>query len=255
MYCGFEGAITDEHVFPDGIFIDKTIDQMLTVSACDRCNQRKSLADKDLQHALMFDIFATQHPDTEALRERIREKLNIRTKLWIRRTLDTGRDRLMQTDTGVIVGHGFEIDFNYSRIVDAHRDVIRGLFYSETGEMLLPPIPVDAAQVPWNMAPGIVQTFQRTGTFRPTVKGNMTAWWQSFPLDGYSEPCRIWLICDFNGILLLGASGEAVSIVQYWRGLGENTERRSAFLKLVAPDAPQRPIIVPRDARGRPYIP
>lgn len=62
VYCGREGPITRDHVFPQAIFLvlDK---EMITVPVCESCQQVKSLGDRDLQVFANVDVWGGQHPD------------------------------------------------------------------------------------------------------------------------------------------------------------------------------------------------
>jgi hypothetical protein len=250
VYCGKEGPITDDHVFPQVIFLVLD-EQMVTVPACAECQQIKSLGDRDLRNFVIMDIGGSQHPDAVQMAERMLKESNVRLRTWLRKQLDSAKDVDLVTDTGVIVGKAIEFPFNTDRIMVAQEMTVRGLYYHDKGEMLPPDCPIDVQHIPWHAAPEFIQRMSAATSIRPKVKGKNTAWWSSHPLEGFPDDTTAWFICYNNWVLFFGTTGDAALSVRRQR---ETRRGQQADEADGGNDNPRR-LVVPRDPQGRPMIP
>lgn len=133
VYCGKAGLITDDHVFPKAIF--HQLDQaMITVAACFLCNQIKSLGDGDLRNYIVMDLGGSQHPDAEAMAEKMLRESNVRLRAWLRKQITNAGEADLVTEDGILVGTAATFDFNMDRIMVAQELTVRGLFFHEKRE-------------------------------------------------------------------------------------------------------------------------
>jgi hypothetical protein len=249
VYCGKAGLITHDHVFPQVIFLELD-KQMITVPACDDCQQIKSLGDRDLRTLIVMDVGGSQHPDALALVARMLDESNIRLRLWMQKTIETAAEADLVTETGIIVGKVLEFDFNKDRVMVSQGMTVRGLYYHEKGEMLPTDCPVDVEYIPWQIAPRFIQQASAVTKIELKTKGNDVAMWSSHPVPNFDDSTA-WFICYNNWVLFFATTHTAAA----WR----RRQRESAFERANQPtDAPstaRRRIVAPRDLQGRPIIP
>jgi hypothetical protein len=248
-YCCKEGPITNDHVFPQAIFL--VLDaQMITVPACEACQQIKSLGDRDLRNFILMDIGGSQHPDAPEMVERMLRESNPRVRNWVRRMIESAREVELVTDTGIAVGSALEMDFNMERIVAAQEMVVRGLYFHEKGQRMPPEAPIDIQYIPWQAALNFAQRLSASTAVTTKAKGRNVAWWASMPVDGFPDD-PAWLICYNDWVLFFGTSGDLATAVKGLREQHADGERPG----LDALNAGPRRIVVPRDPSGRPMIP
>lgn len=71
-YCGVNVCTEGDHVVPDCLYTDESrqaTKNLLTVPACDACNRDKGTFDGPLQHYLLADVDASEHPQAQRLFE------------------------------------------------------------------------------------------------------------------------------------------------------------------------------------------
>ena len=249
VYCGTEGPITDDHVFPEVIFLALD-EQMVTVPACDKGRQIKSLGDRDLRNYILMDVGGSTHPDAIDMAARMLKESNVRLRNWVRKQIDTAKEVEFVTDTGVIVSKGIEFDFNMDRIMVAQEMVVRGLHYHEKSEILSPDCPVDVQHIPWQHAPKFVQGISAKTRLNPKIKGKNVAWWTSNPMDGYPADSSGWFVCYNGWVLFLGTTGDAALLVQRLRAERTTDAQDPDEIE----DSSPKRVVVPRDHEGRPVI-
>lgn len=171
VYCGKAGLITDDHVFPKAIF--HQLDQaMITVAACFLCNQIKSLGDGDLRNYIVMDLGGSQHPDAEAMAEKMLRESNVRLRAWLRKQITNAGEADLVTEDGILVGTAATFDFNMDRIMVAQELTVRGLFFHEKRLALPFDCPIDVQHVPWQAAPNLVRDLNTAAPTRIQTKGN-----------------------------------------------------------------------------------
>lgn len=250
VYCGSEGPITRDHVFPQTIFLvlDK---QMITVPACDSCQQVKSLGDRDLPVYSTIDVWGGQHPDAPLMLERILKKSSVRFRLWMQKELAQSEEVDLVTDDGIIVGTITAFRFNMDRIIRAQEMTIRGLFFHEYGVALPVDCPIDVEHVPWNAAPALVSGLAKAAPSPISTKGNTTVWWKQNGMSGGEPTDTVWQVCYNNGVLFLIATGQtAISIRKRREAIQAKLSAQGQGISGV-----RRRIVVPRGPDGRPMIP
>lgn len=250
VYCGSEGPITRDHVFPQGIFLvlDK---EMITVPACESCQQIKSLGDRDLRVFSTIDVWGGQHPDAPIMLERILRKENVRFQNWIRKALNDAEDVDLVTDDGIIVGTITALNFNTDRTVIAQEMTGRGLFFHEYGVPLPVDCPVDVQHVPWNAAVALASGLDKAAPSPIRTRGNTTVWWKHNLMDGGTPTDTVWQVCYNDGVLFLISTGQtAVSIREKREAMQTKRQEQGQGVSGV-----RRQVVVPRGPDGRPIIP
>jgi hypothetical protein len=250
VYCGEQGPITQDHVFPEVIFLVLD-EQMITVPACSNCQQTKGLGDRDLRNFMIMDIGGSQHPDANEMAARMLKESNVRIRSWVRKQLESAKEVELVTDNGIIVGQAIEFGFNMDRIMVAQEMVVRGLYYHEKGMMLPQDCPVDVQHVPWQTAPKFVQRMSVATSILPKVKGKDVAWWSSHPVPDLPDDATAWVICYNDWVLFFGTTGEVALSVQRQRNAYESPKAEATEVVNAGP----RRVVVPRDPEGRPMIP
>ena len=253
VYCGKDGPITREHVFAERLF--EVLDpQMVTVPACEPCNTKKELGDKDLDIYITGHIGGSQHPDAVAHARRIIEHANNRTKRWLRKSLREATPVDLVTDEGIVVDQAIEFPFNDERIIKALEMSIRGLHYYETETMLPVGYPVFVREISWSEAVTYVTELSKLVPVTPTVKGNHVVWWQSFGVSDMPLETKSWIICFNNWVVYDGSTGElAVRLRdQLDEFVAANADRR-AFEESIR--VGPRKVKVPRAPDGRLLLP
>lgn len=250
VYCGNHGPITRDHVFPQAIFpvLDK---EMITVPACESCQQAKSLGDRDLRVLSTVDVWGGQHPDAPMMLEKILRKENVRFRNWVQRELAQTEDIDLITHDGIIVGTITALGFNTDRIIVAQEMTVRGLFFHEYRVALSVDCPIDVEHVPWNAAHGLVSDLDKAAPSRITTKGNTTVWWRHNAMEGGAPTDTVWQICYYNGVLFLISTGQTALRIKERREAHQATHQAQGQ----AVSGVRRQVVVPRGPDGRPIIP
>ncbi len=224
---------------------------MITVPACESCQQMKSLGDRDLQVFANLDVWGGQRPDAPMMLEKILRKANVRFRNWVQRELAQSEDVDLITEDGIIVGTITPLGFNTDRILVAQKMTVRGLFFHEYHTALPVDCPIDVEHVPWNAAHALVSGLDKAAPSRITTKGNTTVWWRHNAYESGAPTDTVWQICYNNGVLFLVSTGQAALTIK---------ERREALLAKhqaqgQAVSGVRRQVVVPRGPDGRPIIP
>jgi hypothetical protein len=249
-YCGAEGLVTDDHIFPKVIFLELDQD-MVTVPTCEPCNQHKSLGDRDLRNYILLDVGGSQHPDAVGLTERMLRESNVRLRSWVRRTVDEAEEIDLVTDDGIIVGRALSFDFNIDRIITSQEMVARGLYFHETGQRLPPECPVVAERVPWNASPRFVQNLNSRAPTAVRSRGNNTVWWGYNTIAEAEPQDTVWQVCYHNWVLFFIATGLAAICAREVQQAAEARRQIRGGLLLTE----RNQLVVSRDPDGRPIIP
>lgn len=250
IYCGRAGLITSDHVFPQAIF--HLLDEhMITVPACDRCQQIKSLGDRDLRNYIVMDIGGSQHPDAPALVEEMLKESNVRLRNWLRKQIDNSEEVDLVTEDGIIVGKASTFDFNMNRIMVAQEMTVRGLYFYEKGVTLPLDCPVDVQYIPWQAAASLVKNLSAAAPTRIQTKGENTASWGYNTLAGGNQFDTVWQVFYNNWVLFMITTGQAaISTREHREAFRANQSIRPQKIS-----NGRRQILVPRDPEGRPMIP
>lgn len=249
VYCGQVRPITDDHVFPQVIFhvLD---DQMITVPACQACQQIKSLGDRDLRNFMLMDIGGSQHPDAEDMTAKMLRHTNVRFRNWIQKQIANAEEIDLVTEDGLIVGKASSFEFDMQRIEVAQAMTVRGLYFRETGSALPPDCPIHVQHVPWYAAPKFVSNMNRVAPTRFQTRGNNVASWGYNKIADGDDYDTAWQVFYNNWVVFLTTTGRTAIA---------SRDGRTAFdakqqLRTLTVRGLRRRVVVPRDLNGKPLI-
>ncbi len=224
---------------------------MVTVPACEACQKRKSLGDRDLRNFILMDVGGSEHPDAEEMTKKMLKSVNVRLRLWIQKQLTTAETIDLVTDDGIVVGSVLANDFNTDPMLLSQEMTVRGLYFHEKGMMLPPLCPFYVQHVPWHAAPKVIADMTAMAPTLFKSRGNNVAAWGFHQIDDGDSLSTSWLVFYNNWILFWIVTGSSAVHAR---------ERREAFQTsqsriVVRGPTGRRQIPVPRDPHGGPIIP
>ena len=134
VYCGTTGDITADHVPPECLFEPPLPNNLITVPACRRCNQRFGRDDEYFKTALVFRWDTDTHPVAQARRESAMRAVAREQAVGFRRLFtDTLQAAPIILRSGLYIGEGGRFVADIERIRSVVRRIVRGLHYSKLG--------------------------------------------------------------------------------------------------------------------------
>ena len=136
-YCGVNVSSDGDHVVPDCLYTDeerRAIKNLLTVPACRDCNAEKGTFDGPLQHYLLADVDASEHPQAKQIFE---GKMVTAISTNRVRLLDRFDERQLVpevTANGLRLRDLYSIPVDFDPVRRALVCLIRGLHYLVLGE-------------------------------------------------------------------------------------------------------------------------
>lgn len=251
-YCGAEGPITMDHIFPRALFLVKDQD-MLTVPACEPCNQLKSAGDSDLQLLVNLDIWGSQHEDSAKLIESVILRHPEKARR-IEEALSQSRDVPLVTETGITLSYAVEIPFDPTNILVTVEMMVKGLYFKEKNSRLSSEVPLEVLAVPWNLAP---EQLARLGSIRqrnPIVKGKNVAWWVPYLPHDADEVSTAWIICFNDGVAFVCVTGSLAEKRRDSRDKRRLAANKDKAIFRVS-ESPAKEIVLPKDANDKYIIP
>jgi hypothetical protein len=225
-YCGKEKKLTRDHVFPKSLFI-KSDPEMLTVPACNDCNQVKSRGDSDLEIFANLDINGSSHADNLQHIERIIQR-GQSTVDWLLKTVNSSREMTVQTDAGIIVGKSIKIEnYNFDRILEALNMSVRGLYFDSRGDILPADVPTFVFRMPWNRSLQMLDLLGKHRKSEPKMKGNNVVFLGEVNIDSENSTDSMWAICIYDAIVFVGVTGELWS--SYFQDAFERLEKAASL--------------------------
>lgn len=186
---------------------------MLTVPACNDCNQIKSRGDSDLEVFANLDIYGSTHPDNLRHIERIAQR-GQSTVDWLHRTVNSARELPILTESGFVVGNSLEItDYNFDRIMTTLNMSVRGLYFDARLEILPADVPTFVFRMPWNMSLDMLEVLGRHQKSQPKIKGNNVVFWGEINIESDNNYDSMWATCIYDAIVFIGVTGECWSSV------------------------------------------
>ena len=136
-YCVVTVSTDGDHVVPGCLYTDearRAINNLLTVPACRDCNADKGTFDAPLQHYLLADVDASEHPQAEqVLHSKMVDALSSNRV----RLLDRLNERRVIpeiTASGLWVRNLYEVPIDPEPVRRALVYILRGLHYLVIGE-------------------------------------------------------------------------------------------------------------------------
>jgi hypothetical protein len=137
-YCGVEGPWQAEHVVPRCLWNGNHPQHMVTVPACNGCNQRYASDEDYFRTVLVAMAGQGSHPEVDALLTgKVRRGLAQSPRLRAEITRGFGR-RPTFTSSGLFAGWGFGFEVNLPRLQRCVEKTVRGLFFRKSGRPLAP---------------------------------------------------------------------------------------------------------------------
>ena len=130
VYCGEINEITKDHVVPKCLFTKPYPSNLITVKACKKCNNAKSLNEDYLRDFLVADIAVSDKPIAQEIFQKMLSSQRKGSSVIARETVRKSSLQPFYTDAGIYLGtyHSTPIDTN--RIESIFRMLVCGLFYN-----------------------------------------------------------------------------------------------------------------------------
>ncbi len=129
-YCGVVSKTTRDHVVPRSLFPTPPPTNLVTVSACEKCNGGKSPDDDFLRDLLTTDVYGQQNPiakgifDTKVLRSAKRN-----SSLVARTFLHDSSPTPFYSHGGIYLSHLFSAPIDTSQLDRTLFTICRGLYF------------------------------------------------------------------------------------------------------------------------------
>ncbi len=176
-YCGQNIATTKDHVFPLCLFMQPLPANMITVPACDQCNNSKSGDDDYVRDMLVADYRTSNNPTAKALvmghmtRSAIYGSSEIATAARLHSEVVE-----MTTESGIYVGNYHRVPLQPERIEKAFRTMLRGLYYYHFKQRLGDDLTLDTKFITPQQAQYVWATLQQVPSSGPFQKGNVVTY-------------------------------------------------------------------------------
>jgi hypothetical protein len=107
---------------------------MVTVPACESCNQKKALDDPYLRDLLVMDLQCADHPVATALRRgKVMRAARTNRSEVTKSILKLARPKPLYTNGGLYLGHYPSIRLDGDRMDEIFKTIVRGLYYRLRG--------------------------------------------------------------------------------------------------------------------------
>ncbi|HWN10232.1 MAG TPA: hypothetical protein VNO50_13360 [Pyrinomonadaceae bacterium] len=129
-YCGEMKEVSRDHVIPECLFKRPYPANLITVPACDKCNNAKSLNDDFLRDMLICDIFGSQSPVAQDIfHEKVLSSVRQDSSVIARDATLNARVEPFYTKQGVYLGHETSFPIDSERVKVIFTALVRGLYY------------------------------------------------------------------------------------------------------------------------------
>jgi hypothetical protein len=198
-YCGQNTATTKDHVFPLCLFTQPLPANMITVPACDQCNNSKSGDDHYVRDMLVTD-YRTFHNSTakslvmgHVTRSAVYGSSEIATAARLHSEVVE-----MITESGIYVGDYYKVPLQSQRVEEAFRMMLRGLYHYHFKQRLGDDLALDTKFVTPQQAQYLWEMLQHVPFSGPFQKGNIVTYAFCSPVGSPSD--TVWLICFYDTI-------------------------------------------------------
>lgn len=209
-YCGVNVGTEGDHVVADCLYTKdarKSVRDLLTVPACHDCNRDKGTFDGPLQHYLLTDVDASEHPEARQLFD---EKLVKAVSTNRVRVLDGFYEGQMVPEItvgGLWVRDLYRIPFDFEPVRRALVYLVRGLHYLVFDEPKRDD-EVAATVIGRGQRKEYVDQFVGLGINDWHIQGEtfMVAW-----MEGASHV--YWLLCFFDRVVVIARSAKSYPLL------------------------------------------
>ncbi|MEL7500040.1 MAG: hypothetical protein AAFN77_20735 [Planctomycetota bacterium] len=136
VYCGQMGRLTSDHVIPRCVFPKPRPQDMLTVRACNDCNNQKSNHDDFLRDLLVTDLFGAESEPAKKLFDKVQRSFG-RDQSLMQRTMENSKI----VDVPMPDGESISADaakFGLDRANEMLTFIVKGLYFNVVGSRLPP---------------------------------------------------------------------------------------------------------------------
>jgi hypothetical protein len=139
VYCGVVGPITRDHVPPENLFPEPRPTNLITVPACEACNNGFKLDDEYFRLAIMTGIDGDALPrELDHSIKAIKKLADPRKRLFAKKMLKAYRVVEVKSPAGLFLGQAGGLTVDGDRILRTVRRIVRGLFFHHAHRRLPP---------------------------------------------------------------------------------------------------------------------
>lgn len=130
VHCGKMAELSKDHVIPECLFVKPFPPNLITVQACDKCNNAKSKDDDYLKDLLVCDIFGNQSPIAQKIfQEKVRSSQRKNKSVIGRDAVTKAKIQPFYTKGGLYLGHLPTYPLDEMRLTNLLARIVRGLYY------------------------------------------------------------------------------------------------------------------------------
>jgi hypothetical protein len=136
-YCGEQRGITRDHVVPRALFGRPSPPNLITVPACDACNNTKSRNDAYLRDLVTCDIYGNQHPVAHQIfQQSVLSAARQNYSVLARAARAAARLEPLYTRGGLYLGTHVSVPLEEERTTSIFMTLVRGLYYDHRKQVL-----------------------------------------------------------------------------------------------------------------------
>jgi hypothetical protein len=129
-YCGVRLGVTSDHPIPTCLFIPPLPPDMVTVPACEPCNNLKARDEEYLRDVLVSDIYSSGHPVAQALADgKLTRAIRQNRSEFARVAVRHMAHRPLYTPGGIYLGDYPTVPLDGPRLLGALSLIVRGLYF------------------------------------------------------------------------------------------------------------------------------
>jgi hypothetical protein len=130
VYCGEVKEVTKDHVIPKCLFTKPYPPNLISVFACEQCNNAKSLNDDYLRDFLVCDNYVSQNPIAQQVfHQKLLSSQRQGSSVIAREVIKKARLEPLYTKGGIYIGDYYSTPVDEKRILKIFEIVVRGLYY------------------------------------------------------------------------------------------------------------------------------
>lgn len=178
-YCDGPNATTRDHVFPITLYREPYPINLITVRVCEPCNLEKSQDDDFLRDILTADIYASQHPQAQAVfNDRVLRAAAGNHSHLARLANREARPTEFHTHSGIYAGTLPSMPLDEERMNRIFRTMVRGLHFYHHRESLPANYDYDLIRYHPPDFNEVVALFQQRCALQgPIIRGQVTEHW------------------------------------------------------------------------------
>ena len=172
-YCGEAVATTKDHVIPKGLFAQPYPPNLITVPACEPCNNRKSQDDDYLRDLLTCDIFGSESPVAKQVFEKVLTSDRRGSSTIVKTAREKMRFEPLHTRGGIYLGDFPTFPIDGERFNKIMETLVRGLYYDARRQRFPDGYTFELRRYqPWDIE-SVLGEYQRHNPNGPRIVGNV----------------------------------------------------------------------------------